>query len=372
MNTSGLRTWVEVDTAALKHNYHIFRSLISKKCALMAVTKSNAYGHSLIDFSRFMQKMGADWFGVDSVVEANVLRKNGIRKPILVLGHTINTRHKEAAAQNISVTVSTFEGLADIAHHRNQKKLKVHVKVDTGMHRQGFYNEQLPLVCETLQKISSRVQFEGLYTHFAGTKNPAFPQDTHAQFKKFIEAIDIVEGYGFNPMKHAAATYGTVVFPEAHFDMVRIGIGMYGLWPSEEAEYAFSNRIILKPALTWKTIVSEIKELPAGSRVGYDFTEMVPERTISAVCPVGYWHGYPRALSSIGNFLVKGKRAKVLGRISMDIIVIDITGIKNVHVGDEAIMVGDSMRVEEVARLASSFNYELVTRINPLIKRFYI
>lgn len=371
MTRDDLKTWVEVDTAALAHNYRVFRGLISKKTKLAAVVKSNAYGHSLVDFSKLLQKLGADSLCVDSVVEALELRKNGIRKPILVLGYTLKKNYKDAAASNISVTISNFNALGDIAKLKLPKKLKVHIKIDSGMHRQGFYPEQLPLVCEMLSK-TDHIMFEGLYTHFAAAKNPAFPADTHEQIKKFQEAIEIVEGYGFNPLKHAAATSGTIVYPESHFDMVRVGIGLYGLWPSPEIEYAFNNRITLKPALSWKTIISEIKEIPAGGRIGYDFTETVYENTLAGICPVGYWHGYPRALSSIGFVTIRGKRAKVLGRISMDVLVLDITGIKNVHVGDEVTLVGEGISADELARIAGSINYELVTRINSRIHRLYL
>jgi alanine racemase len=372
MNKKGLKTWIEIDTSSLTNNYKIFRRLIGKKCKLMAVAKSNAYGHSLTDFARNMQKTGVDWIAVDSVIEANALRNSRISKPILVLGHTVKVRYKEAAEKNISVTISTFEGLNDIERLKFTKKLKIHIKVDTGMHRQGFYVEQLPSVCEILSKLDESIIFEGIYTHFAAAKNPAFPHPTHEQIRKYLEAIEVIEGFGFSPLKHAAATSGTIVFPGSHFDMVRIGIGLYGLWPSLEVKHAYGDRILLKPALSWKAVISEIKRMPAGSRVGYNFTELLEEDTLAAIVPVGYWHGYPRQLSSIGRLLVGDSKAKILGLISMDMIVIDITGIKNVHVGDEITMIGHGMHIDELANLAETINYEVVTRINPLVKRFYI
>lgn len=369
----GLRTWIEVDTKAISHNYRVFRRLIGKKCRLMAVAKSNAYGHSLVDFARLMQKLGADWIGVDSIVEASALREAHIRKPVLILGYTMPERYGDIFRAQASVTISNFEAL-EVAIHKASpaRRLAVHIKVDTGMSRQGFFVEDLPRACELLDKYRSRIIFEGLYTHFAAAKNPAFPRDTDRQIQKFEQAIAIVEGFGFTPVKHAAASSGAIVFPKSHYDMVRIGIGMYGLWPSKEVEAACRGAIALKPALIWKTIISEIKELKSGDRIGYDFTEYVHKTTHVAVCPIGYWHGYPRTLSSIGHFIVRGKRARVLGRVSMDMVVIDISNIKNAHVGDEAIILGGGISANELADLSCTSNYEIVTRINPLIKRIYL
>ena len=369
----GLRTWIEIDTKALAHNYRVFRKLIGKKCRLMAVAKSNAYGHSLVDFARLMQRIGADWIGVDSIVEAITLREAHVKKPILILGHTLPERYGDVFRTNARVTISNFEAL-EVAIHKASpaRRLTIHVKVDTGMSRQGFFIEDLPRACELLDKYRSRIIFEGLYTHFAAAKNPAFPRDTEIQIQKFEQAAAIVEGFGFTPIKHAAASSGTIVFPKSHYDMVRIGIGMYGLWPSKEVEAAFGEHIHLRPALTWKTIIGEIKMLKKGDRVGYDFTERIFVPTRVAICPVGYWHGYPRALSSIGHFIVKSRRARVLGRVSMDMTAIDISGVADAKIGDVAIILGDGISADDHAFLSDTSNYEVITRINPLIKRIYL
>jgi len=368
----GLRTWIEIDTKKLKANYSIFRKLAGKGTMLMAITKSNAYGHGLIDFSKLMHKFGADWLGVDSIVEALAIRKAGIRIPILVLGYTMPERYSEAARAGVSVTISNFAALkAAVGVATRSKPLRVHIKIDTGMHRQGFLPADIAKVFPYFKKKNANLRFEGIYTHFAAAKNPAFPKDTKAQITLFEKVLEEVHHAGFRPIRHATATSGTILFPEAHYDMIRVGIGMYGLWPSKEAEAAFHHQFRLKPVLTWKTIVSEIKELTAGSRVGYDFTEELGRHSIVAICPVGYWHGYPRALSSIGYFVVRGQQAKILGRISMDMIIVDVTDIKGVVVGDEATIIGEGITADALAYLADTSNYEIVTRINPLIKRIY-
>lgn len=371
----GLRTWIEVDRNRLKHNYLTFRKLVGDDCRLMAICKSNAYGHSLVDYSAEIEKLGVDWLGLDSIIEALKLRKNGLEKPMLVLGYTLPEMIKEAVDNNISITVSSFDGLKILSQGASDN-LKIHLKFDTGMCRQGFFPQDVDEVLDYLEKNLPKVVVEGVYTHFAGAKNPAFPQGTKAQMAKFAFVLEAVAKRGLKPIRHASATSGTIVFPEAHFDLVRIGIGFYGSWPSKEVEYAYSDKFELQPILAWKTVVAEIKQVPLGSRVGYDFTELLERPTTLGILPVGYWHGYDRSLSSIGKVLVNGHRARVLGRVSMDMIIVDLTDIKDVKVGDEVVLIGEqngaTMSAEEMASLADTSSYEIITRLNPLIKRFYI
>ena len=368
---NGLRTWFEVDCLAIEKNYKIFRSLILPKTKLMAVVKSNAYGHSLVDFAKELERLGADWFGVDSVVEGLTLRREGIKAPILVLGYTLPDKFAEAAKNNISLTVSNFETLKALEKSHFSKPLKIHIKVDTGMHRQGFLLQDLPGVLSFL-----KIRPEGLYTHFAAAKNPAFSEHTKKQIAEFEQWRTAFKKAGFSPICHASATAGVMIFPEANFDMIRIGIGLYGLWPAKEIESYFANRLTLEPTLSWKTIISEIKELPKGAKIGYDLTETLQKKSRVAVCPIGYWHGYPRALSGIGFVLVDGQRAKILGRVSMDMISIDIAGIKKAKVGDEVVLIGKQGKEEitaaEIGNLADTSHYEIVTRLNPLMKRIYL
>lgn len=372
MDRAGLRTWIEVDTRALRKNYRTFRTLIPKGTKLMAVVKSNAYGHSLIDFTKTFDRFGSNWFGVDSIVEARALRREGVKKPILVLGSTLPECFVEAAGSNVSVTISNFDHLQKALKQGTRRKpLKVHIKIDTGMHRQGFMPEDIQKILPFFTEKNNALLLEGIYTHFAAAKNPAFPEATRKQIAKFEQVCNAVHGAGFKPMRHAAATASTLLFPETFFDMVRIGIGMYGHWPSPETKAFCEKRTPLIPALTWKTAVCEIKELPAGSRIGYDFTEILPRLTKIAILPIGYWHGYPRSLSSIGYVLVRGKRARVLGRISMDMTIIDISRIKNVRMREEVTLLGGGVSPQEIAELAGTSDYEIITRINPLIKRIY-
>ena len=377
---SGLRTWIEIDRKAIRHNFGVFKKLLAPKVKLMAVVKSNAYGHGLIDFSREMERLGADFLGVDSMTEARALRREGIKMPILVLGYTMPELFREAVEDDISLTISSFELLNAVKLFCGgltsaTRPLKIHIKVDTGMHRQGFLLNDLHKVIKNFQFSITNFQLEGLYTHFASAKNPAFPADTKAQIAEFKKWIDAFKKAGHKPMIHASATAGAMLYPESHFDMVRIGIGLYGLWPAAEVREYLRERIILKPALIWKSIITETKKLPKGSRIGYDLTETLSKDSTVAVVPIGYWHGYPRALSSIGRAMINGKECRVLGRVSMDMLTVDVSDVPRTKAGDEVIIMGgnDSLSVSAtgLARALDASWYEIVTRLNPLIKRIY-
>ncbi|MCC6290694.1 alanine racemase [Candidatus Nomurabacteria bacterium] len=366
----GLRTWLEIDEEKVAHNYHVFRKLLDKKTKLLAVVKSNAYGHDLFQFAKLQEKLGADWLGVDSIVEGEALRDFGIKIPILVLGYTLPEKFAEAVKYNLSLTISSFENLELL----KKWPAKFHLKIDTGMHRQGFLPTQIDKVLKFLQKNKIK-NFEGIYTHFPAAKNPAFPNETRAQLKQFLEVTELARKAGFHPLSHAAATSGAIVFPESQLDLARIGIGLYGFYPSKEVAAGFQKKLNLRPVLSWKSIVSEVKNLPAGSKLGYDGTEKLAVAGKIAICPIGYWHGYPRSLSSIGKVLIRGQFAKILGRISMDMIIVDVSTVKGVRVGNIVTLIGqdgkNKMTADELSNLSDTVNYETVTQLNPLMKRVY-
>jgi alanine racemase len=367
-----VRTWLQIDRASMAKNYAVFRAMIKPETKLMAVVKSNAYGNELIGFSKVMDELGADTFGVDSITEGITLREVGIVKPILVLGFTIPENVSIASEKNISITLSSFDALSYLI--KNKISIKVHVKIDSGMHRQGFYPSDAEKLSDMLLK-EKNITVEGMYTHFANAKNPRFSKDTDKQAKEFEKAVAVFQKKGFPFLKHACATSGTILFPKYHYDMVRVGIGLHGLWPSKEVKKASESKIKLDSILSWKTVVSEVKMVKKGEGIGYDFSEILKRNTEVAICPIGYWHGYPRALSSRGYVLIHGRRARVLGRVAMDMIVVDIAGIKDVKMGDEVILIGtqgkESITADELAKLCKTSNYEIVTRINPKIQRIF-
>lgn len=367
----GLRTWVEISTGKARRNLRNLRRFLPKQTRLAAVTKANAYGHGLLTYSKLMQEFGADWICVDSVLEARALRQAGISLPILAMGYTLPENFSLAKKFNISLTASTFENLKIALNHRG---LKIHLKFDTGFSRQGFLETDLPKLFSKLKGRSVRV--EGVYTHFAKAKLPHRRRQTDKQIKIFRRIRSAFLSQGFCPLFHVAATAGTIVYPESHFDMVRVGIGLYGLWPNQAVRAEYENHLELRPVLAWRSIISEIKRLPKGRGVGYDFTHRLQRDSVLAVCPVGYWHGYDRHLSNQASVLVRGKRARVLGRVSMGMIVVDVSGISTARVGDVVTLLGEDRGAEvsadELAGLIGTINYEVVTRINPYIRRFYI
>ncbi len=364
-----LRTWIEVDKKAIFHNISEFRKLIKPRVKLMAVIKSNAYGHGLVDFAKIVEN-NVDWFGVDSITEGLKLRQKGLKKPILVLGYTLPARLKEAAENNISLTVSTLELFKAIGLLKNQPK--IHIKVDTGMHRQGFFVKDLPQVIKILKRF--KLEPEGLYTHLAAAKDKLYQAYSFKQIEDFKKADELFKKGGNNYLCHVAASAGAMLYPEAHFDMIRIGIGLYGMFPTKESE--IQTGIKLKPALTWKSTIGEIKNVPKDTYIGYDLTEKTLKSSRLAIVPIGYWHGFDRGFSSCGEVLVKGTRCKVLGRINMDMIVIDVSNVRNVKINNEIVILGSSgkekITAEDMALKINTTNYEIVTRINPLIKRFYV
>lgn len=403
---AGKRTWIEIDSRAARRNYDTFRKLIGRKTKLWAVVKSNAYGHGLMLFSKLMQKFGVDGFCVDSLVEGLRLRKEGIKKPILVLGPTLPALYADAAKNNITITISNFDALKALTMFVDKKSTKkngdtsgknngnaggnrvpeFHIKVDTGMHRQGFYMGDLPKVIRLLGQRSTvppspglrragKGQLFGIYTHFASAKDINYPTYTERQFAEFQKAVKLFEKAGYkNLVKHVAATGGTLLDPKYHLDAVRVGIGLYGLWPSKELETQLGGRVRLHPILRWRAVVSEVKRLEKGDYVGYDLVERAPEAIKMGVVPVGYWHGFPRSLSGVGEVIVSGHRARVLGRVSMDLVTVRL--LKNGKPGDVVTLIGrdgdEELLATEVARRAGTIHYELVTRLNPLIERIIV
>ncbi len=369
-----LKTWVEIKQKAVENNIRQIKSLLKPKTKLWAVVKSNAYGHGLINFSLIAQQSGADGFCVDSVPEGLKLRKAVIKKPILVLGPTLfRDLMEEARKNNLAITISNFENLPNLLKIKN--KPQFHIKIDSGMHRQGFYPSEIPKLIKTIKAKKLSGQLEGIYTHFASAKDLNYPTYTDLQFANFGKAISLFKRAGFaNLTCHAAATGGTLINQKYHLDAVRTGIGLYGLWPSKELELQVKN-LRLQPVLSWHSLISEIKTLKKGDFIGYDLIERTPENTRMAIIPIGYWHGFPRSLSGIGEVLINGKRAKILGRVSMDIIAVDIKN-NPCKTGDKATFIGsqksDRLLAFDVALKSGTTHYEFLTRINPLIERITV
>ncbi len=365
------KTFVSISRKAVRNNARVIRGLISPKARLWSVVKSNAYGHGLVTFAQLADPF-VDGFCVDSVAEGVKLRANGIIKPILVLGPTLPELYKTAANERITISISNTAALRALA--RTKQMPEFHLKIDTGMHRQGFLSDELPAVIRTIKKNKKlSAKLTGLFTHFASAKDINYPTYTDLQFDTFMQAAELFNKAGFkNLVRHTAATGGMLVNKKYHLDAVRIGIGFYGLWPSKELEMQKKD-IGLLPVLSWHALVSEVKSLKKGDYIGYDLVDRLNKSATVAIVPIGYWHGFPRSLSSgAGEVLINGKRAPVLGRVSMDLLIVDVSGIR-CAVGDRATLIGKQKSAElsasSVAQKSGTTHYEFLTRINPLIER---
>ncbi|MGQ9615280.1 MAG: alanine racemase [Spirochaetota bacterium] len=373
--------WVELDSRAPEHNLKELRRCSGKNVLLCAVVKANAYGHGMSQMVELLPS--ADWFAVNSLKEGIELRKLGVKKPILILGHVPLGCLKEAIDADLRLTVYNTETLHALSRlDLKDKQVKVHLKVETGTARQGVLLENITDFVSTLIRTKG-IYLEGVSTHFANIEDTLNYQYTEGQLVTFKKALSLINDLiDMPPILHAACTAATILFPQTHFSMIRVGIGLYGLWPSREtfisANMGGSEKDkrwvpVLKPVLSWKTRVVQIKTLPEGSFVGYGCTYRTTRRTMIAILPVGYADGYDRSLGNKAYVLIKGRRAPVIGRVCMNITIIDVTDIPDVKLEDEVVLLGTSgketISAETMAGWAGTINYEIVTRINPLLER---
>jgi len=371
------KTWVELNKNALKSNIRQFQKLIGD-VNLMVVVKSNAYGHGLVEVAKILKGAGPAFggvnFGVDSIDEAVKLKKAGINSPILILGYTLKSRLKEVVKYNFRQVVYNKETVIELG--KIKKKVRVHLKIETGTSRQGIEKEQVLDFVKLIKKYP-QIEIEGIYTHFANIEDTTNYSFAEKQLNKFKEVVDLLEKNNIKiPIKHTACTAATILFPETYFNLVRAGIGIYGLWPSKETFVSAKNehkKLILEPVLSWKTKIAQIKNIKAGTSISYGLTEKVFKNSKIVIIPVGYYDGYDRKLSGIGNVLIHGKRCKILGRICMNMMVIDISHIGNAKVEDEVVLIGrqgkENITAEEVAQKSGTINYEVIARINSLIPK---
>lgn len=374
--------WVEIDRSALTNNIQQFRSLIGDKVNLLAVVKANAYGHGILQVSRIALEAGVDWLGVHSLEEGLLLRREGIDCPLIILGYVSLEELEKAVARELRLTVYNLDTihLLDKISRRLKKKVFIHLKVETGTYRQGIKEEDVFPFIKEIQKFPYLV-IEGLSSHFANIEDTTDHSYPRLQLQRFKRIIQKLEKHKIEiPIKHIACTAATILFPETYFDMVRVGIGMYGLWPSKETYLSCilqkRKPLILKPVLSWKTRIAQIKKVPKGSFIGYGCTYRTTRETSLAVLPIGYYDGYSRSLSNYSYVLIKGHRAPLCGRVCMNFIMADITDIPGAILEDEVILLGQDgeeiITADFLADLAGSINYDIVTGINNIIPRIII
>lgn len=368
-------TWIEISKQALEHNFKMYKQFIGNKL-LGVVVKSNAYGHGILEVSRIAQESRyVDWFFTATLSEALLLRSNGITKPILVI-YFIDADPAQLITYDIATMASDLQTLNELNELGIAlgKKCKVHLKVDSGMSRFGFLPEQIIAVAKYACSLPG-IQVEGIYSHLAQAANvdQSFNREQEHNFAKVIEAL-VHEHITF-PFVHISNSAGSTALDTPYTNLVRIGLGMYGWWPSQSNKELTQEKMPnfdLKPVLSFKTKIFQVRKIEADQFVGYDRTYKTSKPTTIAVLPVGYFDGYDRRLSSKGILLIRGHYAPVIGIIAMTTTLVDVTHIPDAQPGDEAILMGDYEKITptQLANVMGSFNpREILTRLNPLIPR---
>lgn len=378
MTKSSLTT-VEISKKALIYNLKQFRKRVGKRVKIMAVVKANAYGHGIGEVAKIVSLNGADWLGVNSLEEGMLLREEGITLPILILGYIPLTKKiGEAVKNNLSFVVYNQQTIkkANQGAKKLGQKAKVHLKIETGTNRQGIKIKEISSFAKFCLK-QKNIFVEGIYTHYANIEDTLDPSFAMKQLKIFKKALQLIKEVNIKiPIKHTACSAATILFDKTFFDLVRVGIGLYGLWPSPETKISAQEKKIkidLRPVLTWKAKIAQIKEVPQGETIGYGRTYRTGRKSKIAILPVGYWDGYDRRLSNSGRALIGSQFAPVVGRVCMNMIMVDVTDIPKVNVEDEAVLLGkqgkNEIMAEEIAQKVGTINYEIVTRINPELPR---
>jgi len=384
MNDKIHTSWVEVSKEAYRKNIDFFRSRILNGADISVVIKANAYGHGMLETAQIATDCGINVFCINSIKEALDLRKAGFDQRIVLLGPVMLLMLEQAVKNDIECVCYNVENLNELsdAAKRVGKNALIHLKIETGTNRQGIAGMELEKFLSVL-KTKESVDLKGVYSHFANIEDTTDHSYAKYQMDTFRKEVERVNDAGFSGYDlHFASSAAAVIFQKTHFSMIRLGISQYGLWPSKEtylsyiSEHGHGPEHILTPVMTWKTVVSQIKTVPSGQYVGYGCTRQLTRDSRIAVLPVGYSDGYDRKLSDHGYVLINGKRAAVIGRIAMNLTMIDITDIPEAKLEDEVILIGEDqgqiIRAEQMASLVGTINYEIVTRIPEHIPRVVV
>lgn len=357
--------WLEINLDAIAHNVRIIKQVVGKNTQIIAVVKANAYGHGAVEVSETLLENGVTMLGVGVIEEGIVLREAGIKAPILICGLTMNDQIEPLVMYNLTATVcklKTIQTLSRIAS-KNKKRVRVHIKIDTGMGRLGIPSTDTLNFVKKINQMKN-IEIEGIFTHFAAT-NEEDRNYTRKQFEKYKKALLELERERINiPLKHVANSAAILNSSSFHLDAVRPGIIIYGLFPWPETK----RTVQLRPTAEFKTKIVFLKEVPAGKSIGYGRTYSTTKPTRVATLPVGYADGYSWLLSNNGEVLVRGERAPIIGKICMDLCMIDVTHIGGVQIGDEVVLWGKQgsrmIPVEEVAQKIGSIVYEVICMVD--------
>lgn len=369
----GYPVWAEIDIGALAHNMREVRGLVGR-AGVMAVVKANAYGHGMVPAARVLVDSGADWLAVARGTEAMELRRGGVGAPILVLGYVHPDECRGLLDEGVRFTAYDAGLIADLAGVAQQedKTLRLHVKVDTGMGRLGFPCDDSGVEAVLAAARLPKVEVEGLFSHFACADEPE-KSTTLEQLERFLGFARKIEQAGMTVRyKHAANSAGVIRFPESHLDMVRPGIMLYGHFPSVETCCGAD----LRPAMTLKARVAQVKKVSKGFPVSYGWTYRARGQEVLATVAAGYGDGFSRLLSGRGDVLLGGVKVPVAGRVCMDQIVVEATTVKGVAPGDEVVLFGRQgdafLPVEELADKIGTINYEVLCAVSSRVPRIYL
>lgn len=369
------RVYAGINLSAVLHNLEEMHNNISENTKIVAVIKTDGYGHGALPIAKAIEHVDYLWgYAVATVDEAMMLIDDGRKKPILVLGISFPEHFDAIIRNDIRACVcdyDTAKKLSSIAVAKN-KKCHIHIKIDTGMSRIGFQvNEDTAATILEISKLPN-ITIEGIFTHFANAdeidKTP-----TYLQMDAFQKMCDMLQDRGVQiPIKHCSNSAGIVDIPKANMNMVRAGIILYGLWPSDEVDKQHMN---LHPVMSLKSHISYLKELDAGRKISYGGTYETTEKKLIATIPVGYGDGYARSLSNKGYVLIRGQRAPICGKVCMDQFMVDVSHIEGVRVGDAVTLLGrdgtEVITMEELGSLSERFNYEFACLITPRVPRVY-
>lgn len=374
--------WVEIDAAALRGNVREFRRRLGPGVRLGAVVKSNAYGHGMLPVARIAVDAGADWLCVNNLDEAIALREAGHRRPVLVMGYVPLERLGEVVAHDLRPVVynaTTVERL-DREAAAAGRRVAVHVKAETGTNRQGVPEDEIVSFAARIRD-SAALDLEGLGTHFANIEDTTDHGFAEHQIAAFGRVEAALEAAGLRPpVRHAGCSAATLLFTRTHLDLARIGISLYGLWPSKETYVSCLElgkpRLELRPVMSWRTRVAQVKTIAEGEYVGYGSTWRATRPTTLAVLPVGYHEGYVRALSGVAHVLVRGRRAPIRGRVCMNMCMADVTDVPGAAVEDEVVLLGsqgdERVGAEQIAEWSGTIAYEAVSRVHPSLPRVVV
>lgn len=372
------RTWAEVDLDKIEKNYRAIRAYVNPRSKIMTVVKADGYGHGASFAAKTFDEAGADWFAVSNIEEAEQLRLSGIQKPILILGYTPPEFAAELIAKQITQTLFSLDYAQQLSAAAMQAggTVDVHLKLDTGMSRIGFLYHGEEDTSALLQDACGAaklpgLRIEGVFTHFAVSDEPGNPF-TALQFSRFIHAIELLEEKGVHfALRHCCNSAGLLNYPDMQLDMVRPGIILYGLTPA----VGMPLPIQLYPAMSLKTTLFQTKMLAADTPVSYGMTYRTPSERRLGTLPIGYADGYPRSLSGKADVLIRGKRARIVGRVCMDQCMADITDIPEAESGDEVTVIGcdgtQAIPMEEIAAHMGTINYETACLIGKRVPRVF-